>query len=36
MVFDKGELKEFDKPDVLLATPDSIFSQLVNHALEVC
>ena len=29
MLFDKGELKEYDAPDKLLADDDSLFSKLV-------
>jgi ABC-type multidrug transport system fused ATPase/permease subunit len=30
MLFDKGGLKEYDAPDVLLEDPQSLFSHLVN------
>jgi len=33
MVLSKGELKEMDRPDVLLANPNSMFSQLVESSL---
>ncbi len=31
MVMENGELIEFDKPDILLANPDSFFSLLVEQ-----
>ncbi len=34
MVLDSGELKELDKPSVLLANPNTMFSKLVTSALE--
>ncbi len=35
MVFENGELKEFDSPSQLLANRDSFFSQLVQSVLKV-
>jgi len=32
LVLDKGEIKEFDKPSVLLANPNSLFSMLVKKS----
>lgn len=34
MVLDKGEVKEMDKPDVLLANPESHFSHLVESSIN--
>ena len=32
LVLDRGVVKEFDKPDVLLANPDSIFYSMAMDA----
>jgi len=34
MVLDKGELKEFDKPEVLLGDPNSLFYGLIESTLQ--
>mmetsp|Transcript_10817 Transcript_10817/g.14851 ORF Transcript_10817/g.14851 Transcript_10817/m.14851 type:complete len:1301 (-) Transcript_10817:41-3943(-) len=34
MVFDQGNLKEFDSPSTLLSNPDSLFSQIVESSLQ--
>lgn len=35
MVLDEGRLHEFDTPENLLSTPDSLFAQLVLNAATV-
>ena len=35
LVLEMGEVKEYDKPSVLLANPNSLFSQLVEKSKEV-
>jgi len=34
MVFDAGRLVEFEKPSILLQNPNTIFSMLVQHAMN--